>query len=328
MTTDVRPIQLSVVIACYNAGATLAEQLEALAAQPCPVSWELILADNGSTDDSLVVARRFADRLPLRILDAAGRRGAAHARNAGAYEAAGEWIAFCDADDIVGPTWLDAVCTAMRREPFVAGRVDVARLNSPRVFRSRRLEQREELQPARGNRLGLPHAGAGNMALHRSVFLGVAGFDEGLTALEDTDLCWRIQLAGTPLVFDRDMLLHTRLRSTLSGNFRQGYAYGQGHSRLEARHGHLTPTGGTPTAATSRHRGPLVSALESARTLRTVPSLGGLVWQVSWHLGRRSARRAGTADAPRPHVLPPHGRPWGAPMRLSTWPGRPTEGSR
>src|SRR5664279_4470403 len=74
--------KLSVIIACLNGAATLGTQLEALAGQPCPVPWELLLADNGSTDASVAIAESFRPRIPtLRIIDASSHRGAGPARN-------------------------------------------------------------------------------------------------------------------------------------------------------------------------------------------------------------------------------------------------------
>jgi glycosyltransferase involved in cell wall biosynthesis len=283
--------RLSVVIACYNSSETLGDQLEALANQPCPVPWELIVADNGSTDGSAALARSFAGRLPLRVVDASTRRGPAHARNVGVDAAHGAWIAFCDADDVVAPDWLARVCAAMSRHAFVAGRVDVQLLNPPSLWLSRAMEQQEGLQPASGNRLGLPHAGAGNMAIHREVFRRVGGFDEGLRCLEDTDLCWRVQLAGTPLVFDRDLLLHTRLRSTLRGNFAQGRSYARGQSGLERRYGPLTP--GT-CARAGQHSDSRSAKLAAAfRGVFESHNVRGLAWRLGWYVERAHAVEVG-----------------------------------
>ncbi|MFA7097562.1 MAG: glycosyltransferase, partial [Gammaproteobacteria bacterium] len=65
------PVKLSVIIPCLNAERTIGEQLAALAGQRWPERWEVIVADNGSTDGTLAVVRSFADRLPgLRVVDA------------------------------------------------------------------------------------------------------------------------------------------------------------------------------------------------------------------------------------------------------------------
>lgn len=103
-------VKLSVIIPCLNAERTIGEQLAALAAQRWSERWEVIVADNGSTDGTLEVVRRFAGRLPeLRVVDASQRRGSGYARNRGAAVARGEWLAFCDADDVVAPGWVAAM---------------------------------------------------------------------------------------------------------------------------------------------------------------------------------------------------------------------------
>src|SRR5258708_12899377 len=80
---------LSVVIPCLNAGDVLARQLEALATQAWDGTWDVIVADNGSTDETREVAASFDPRLPsLRIVDASDQRGRQHARNVGARVAA------------------------------------------------------------------------------------------------------------------------------------------------------------------------------------------------------------------------------------------------
>src|SRR6266545_10527 len=107
-------MKLSVVVPCFNSAKTIAIQLEALANQTWSEPWEVIVADNGSTDSSVAIAESYKKRLPhLRIVDASDRRGAGHARNVGAAAAAGDLLAFCDADDEVAPGWLSAMGQAL-----------------------------------------------------------------------------------------------------------------------------------------------------------------------------------------------------------------------
>ncbi|WP_282947094.1 glycosyltransferase family A protein [Cellulomonas endometrii] len=228
-------VELTVVIAAFDAEATLAEQLDALAAQCVPFAWEVVVADNGSTDGTAALARSYAGRLRLRVVDASAIPGAGAARNVGVSVAHAPLVAFCDADDVVGDGWLLAMRAALREHAFVAGRFEGARLNSPAALRSRTLPQQHGLQESR-HLPGLLAAGAGNMGIRADVFRAVGGFDPRCLYLEDTDLCWRVQLAGVPLTWAPDAVLHVRLRGDLRSAARQGFHYGTGERWLSRRY--------------------------------------------------------------------------------------------
>ncbi|HEX6199269.1 MAG TPA: glycosyltransferase family 2 protein [Thermoanaerobaculia bacterium] len=231
-----RPLSLSVVIPCFDAADTLGEQLEALAGQRWDGPWEVLVADNGSTDGSAAVAERFRDRLPgLRVVDASGRRGPGHARNRGAAEAAGDALLFTDADDRVGEGWLAAMGRALAEHDFVAARYDATLLNPQAVVRSRANPQERGLIPYDYPPF-LPHAGGSSLGVKRRLHEAVGGFDEGLPALEDTDYCWRIQLAGTPLVAAPEAMVHIRYEAEARGLFRQSFRFGVYNVLLYARY--------------------------------------------------------------------------------------------
>lgn len=236
---DHDPIDLSVIVAARNAATTLPAQLEALAAQRGDGHWELIVADNGSTDATAeLVRRRAADWPELHLVDASGQPGAGHARNLGALTARGRWLAFCDADDVVADDWVTAITAALAHTPLVAGRLDWERLNSPDLRRSRALPQVDGLQST-DPLPGLGHAAASNLGVHAALFHALGGFDLGARFLQDTDLCWRAQLSGTPLVFAPDAVVHMRLRRGLRGAWRQGRNTGMGERWLTTRYGRL-----------------------------------------------------------------------------------------
>jgi glycosyltransferase involved in cell wall biosynthesis len=304
--------RLTVVVACLDAADTLGTQLEALAAQQCPVPWELLICDNGSTDGSVALAESYADRLPVRVVDASARRGAGPARNLGVRLARGEWVAFCDADDEVAPDWLAAMARALQRHRFVAGRFEQHRLNGSRVLRSRPLQQQGELQRSELGG-GLPHAGAGNMGMHRDDFLRLGGFDPAIRWLEDTDLSWRAQLAGIPLVYRDDVVVHVRLRQTFRSMYVQGRQYGIAHALLERRYGVPEP-GPAPEPAPADVRrtppagSPAAPPAGSVVTWLVDHLVGGrLFWRAGWVVGHRS-RRAQAEPLPPPPAAIPAGR--------------------
>lgn len=275
--------QLSVVIACYNGAGTLGRQLSALAHQTCSVPFEVIVADNGSVDGSVRLAQSYRGELDIRVVDASARRGPAHARNVGVAASTGRFLAFCDADDVVADNWLEESVRCLAAAPFVAGRVDIHRLNDAHVAGYRDFEQEHGLQTSH-TALDLPHAGAGNMAIVREAFLAVDGFDENLHCLEDTDLCYRVQLAGYPLSFAPSMLVHVSVRDSGRRAFGQGYGYGVGQAALEARYGRAR----RPAAASSRPRGIWRS---TADRLRRPAVLQSNLWRAGFRLGHWAGGR-------------------------------------
>lgn len=239
---------VSVVIAAYNASATIAEQLAALSRQDVPFSFEVLVCDNGSTDDTAAVARSWANRLPgLVVIDASARRGPGAARNIGVSQARGRHIAFCDADDVVADDWLAELYSTLQTAEFVAARIEHRRLNP---------QYPDYLQGAEGMMFTIkpltqyPMVGAGHMAVHKGVFDEVGGFDESMRTAEDLDLSWRIQLAGHPLVGNPRAVVHIRIRPTLRGVFLQAYGYGSAHRMLHHKYARVFAAQ-TPHASTA-----------------------------------------------------------------------------
>ncbi len=228
--------RLSVVIPARNAAATLAAQLEALAAQPHEHLHEVLLVDDGSSDATRTIFAAHAARLPrARVVEGAGGRGASRARNLGAAHAAAGALAFCDADDIVGPGWLDALSASLARGPLATGPLLLDRLNPPWLAgaRSGTHEAADHAPPTAGWH---PFAIGANLGVRREVFLELGGFDEALLATEDMDFSWRARLAGHALEFNPDAVVHYRLRGSLWTSFRQAWFYGRWYVLLARKH--------------------------------------------------------------------------------------------
>jgi glycosyltransferase involved in cell wall biosynthesis len=88
---------VSVVIAVYNGEATIARAIESVLAQDCSDDFEIIVADDGSTDGTRAILETYQSR--IRVIRQ-NNRGAAAARNAGVAVSSGEVLAFVDADDV------------------------------------------------------------------------------------------------------------------------------------------------------------------------------------------------------------------------------------
>src|SRR5437867_126575 len=99
-------IAVSVIVPTYNRAATLAQSLESILGQSCS-DFELIVADDGSTDDTAAVLARYGGRVRVLRLE---HRGVAAARNAALAAALGECVAFHDSDDVALPDRLAVQC--------------------------------------------------------------------------------------------------------------------------------------------------------------------------------------------------------------------------
>ncbi len=184
---------ISLVIPAWNAESFLGEALESALAQSDPPA-EVIVVDDGSTDGTAGVARRFGDR--VRLLRRANG-GPAAARNSGIDAAQNETIAFLDADDIWPPGALARLSSALDdpAADVVAGRVQC---ETPREDR------------AGFENFGKPfHTVSVAAALfRRALFSRVGPFDASLRQSEDLDWFMRARQAGINIVpiFDTTLL--------------------------------------------------------------------------------------------------------------------------
>jgi glycosyltransferase involved in cell wall biosynthesis len=111
-----------VIIPARDAAATLERALRALEAQECEQPFEVIVVDDGSTDDTALIARRFAPR--VRLISSERSQGPGAARNLGVSAARAPVLAFTDADCIPAPAWLAHGLAALQGADLVQGRVD------------------------------------------------------------------------------------------------------------------------------------------------------------------------------------------------------------
>ena len=220
---------ISVVVPVLDGLRWLEEQLAALCAQDCAEPWEIVVADNGSTDGTLEVLRSWSDRCAqLRVVDASATAGPAAARNAGVRASTGELLAFCDADDVVRPGWLDAMVHALESAELVGGLFDTASLNGGQAA--------EPAPPATWQMGFLPAGLSSNLGVRRVVFEEAGGFAEDLRVGEDVDLCWRLQLAGHRFGWATGAVVAKREEARFGRVLLRGISYGRSGSLLYRRY--------------------------------------------------------------------------------------------
>jgi glycosyltransferase involved in cell wall biosynthesis len=216
---------VSVIVPVLNAEDHLGEQLAALSAQSYEEPWELLVVDNGCTDRSIEIAEGWRGRLAvLRVVDARDKRSLGHARNAGVSAARGHFLAFCDADDVVAPTWLEALVRAAPQADIVGGTFDFESLNDPLRLAWRPHDPPTELPDDQGF---LPYVSGGNCGMSSTVARELRWDAEFEFGSSDLEFCWRAQLASYRLAFVPDAVIRQRYRGRLRELARQYYRYGR-----------------------------------------------------------------------------------------------------
>lgn len=276
----VRQVKLSVIIPCLNAENTIGAQLNALASQDWSEPWEVIVADNGSTDGTLAIVRQSEELVPeLRIVDASRRKGSAYARNKGAEAARGEWLAFCDADDVVASGWVAAIGKALQEHDFVASRFAAETVNDGQ--RTRRVPQQNGLQEYNYPRY-LPHSAGSGLGVRAALHRAVGGFDETFLRLQDTDYCWRLQLMGIKLHFTPEAMIHYRVRTSSFKTLQQAFQWGEYNVRLYAKYRAF----GMPRLTVKDGVKRWITLFKRVSHLTDREKREQWLWQFSWRLGR------------------------------------------
>ncbi len=182
------PGRVSVVIPCYNHAQFLAEAIESVLAQSYS-NFEIIVVDDGSTDDTAEVVRRYSVVCYVYQENA----GLSSARNTGLRESRGEFLVFLDADDRLLPEALEIGVSCLRQHPecaFASGHCRLIVVDGSLLAKPEQLNVARDhyLELLRGNYIWCP----GSVIYKRSTFNIVKGFDTSLRAAEDYDLYLRI----------------------------------------------------------------------------------------------------------------------------------------
>ena len=207
---------ITAIIPLYNGAAFIEETLQSVLAQTMPPD-EIIVVDDGSSDEGPEIVRRLAQSHPIRLLQKENG-GQSAARNFGVAHAHGDLIAFLDHDDIWYPHHL-----ATLMEPFAGSRptdLGWTYSNLDRVDQDGSMQFRSFLSD-----LGTAHPKTSLLdclgqdmyilpsaaLIDRKAFLAVGGFDESLSGYEDDDLFLRLFRAGYDNVYLDEALSRWRI---------------------------------------------------------------------------------------------------------------------
>ncbi len=223
--------RVSVVVCCYNGGRTLAQCLESLQQLRYP-NYEVILVDDGSTDDTAAIAARFPDVIAIHQEN----KGLSESRNVGLRAATGGIIAYTDADCFADPDWLSHLVHQLDRtkadavggpnispdDGWLAACVNASPGQPTHVLESDQVAE---------------HVPGCNMAFRREALETINGFDPQFhRAGDDVDICWRLQQAGGWITFAAGAFVWHHRRPTPQTYFRQQSGYGEAEALLRFKH--------------------------------------------------------------------------------------------
>jgi len=224
--------KVSVVVASFNGARTLKACLDSLSSLNYP-DYEVILVDDGSTDDTPGIARSFPSVRCLRQ----DNHGLSVARNTGIAAATGEIVAFTDSDCRADEDWLYHLVGALLNSEFVGigghnflppddSYVAAAVLVSPGGPAHVMLNDREA-----------EHIPGCNMAFYKWALDEIGGFDPTFRkAGDDVDVCWRLQERGYKIGFSSAGFVWHYRRSTVPAYLKQQAGYGEAEALLARKH--------------------------------------------------------------------------------------------
>lgn len=205
-------MSLAIVTPAFNAESTLDAALASVAAQTVRPD-EVVIADDGSTDATAEVARRWQDRLPVVIVATGGNRGPAAARAAAIAASSSELIALLDADDAFFADHLEAMLAAYATTADGLASANTLRWIPGRVVSDTPLSSIAPLPPRREQLPWLLRANHLSIAslFSRARYDAVGGFRDEFRGTEDWDLWVRMVRAGAEIVRPTEPTLLYRL---------------------------------------------------------------------------------------------------------------------
>jgi GT2 family glycosyltransferase len=226
-----KPPRVSVVVCTYNGGRTLDQCLRSLGELDYP-DYEVIVVDDGSTDD----VREIVGRFPAVRAVHQPNRGLSAARNAGLHAATGAVVAYTDDDCFADPDWLTHLVYQLERtgaagvggpnltpeDGWLAACVAACPGQPTHVLVSDQVAE---------------HVPGCNMAFRKDALLAVNGCDPLYRkAGDDVDLCWRLQQAGFWITFAPGAVVWHHRRQGPRAYLKQQRGYGEAEALLYFKH--------------------------------------------------------------------------------------------
>lgn len=206
-------VSVSVILAVYNEEEDIRDCLDSLLLQDYD-DFEIIVVDDGSTDRTYEMVKVYLERnRKVMMVSNKSNKGQTYSRNLGVLESQGEIIAFTDADCVLPKNWIQRIVDCFAGEEIVAASgPDITHPNDGVFARSVGLGIERGIGPV---------LRASNLAILRSSFLEVGGFDEGMRYNDEVDLQKRLYRRKLKILFSSAMMVHHKRATSVQGYFKQ-----------------------------------------------------------------------------------------------------------
>ncbi len=209
---------VSIIIPSYNHGRFLPQALKSVLSQSFS-DFEVIVVDDGSTDDTSEIISDYLDRVKYRYQV---NQGPSASRNHGMREATGEYLMFLDADDVLLPGKLEIQVKALEQHPewgvVYSAWQYMDQTGTPILSAVRPKKQGQLLKEWLLRSFFFP---PGCALMRQECFQTCGFFDESLSASEDTDYWMRLALAGYAFGYVDEVLFGYRIsQGSITSNFR------------------------------------------------------------------------------------------------------------
>jgi len=210
-----KPPALSVIVPAYNVAQTLGECLAALLDQSVPRSeYEVIAVDDGSTDSTPEVVKRYGVRLLSQL-----HQGPAAARNLGVSQASGEIVLFTDADCAPAREWIEEMVKPLAESDVVAVKGAYRTRQKALLARFIQAEFEERYTLLERERY-VDFVDSHSAAYRKAEFLAAGGFDPDFMLSEDVDLSYKLSRQRHKMVFNPQAIVYHHHPEMLSVYFR------------------------------------------------------------------------------------------------------------
>lgn len=219
--------ELSIIVPAYNEGRLISHGLNSISKYLHPIAYEIIVVDNGSTDDTAIVAAAHSGVQVVSI----PRSTISRARNTGARLAKGVLLAFLDADVMVTSRWAAALEKKLRAVSEGGDYYGGFPFDIPK---GASLIERAWFPASYVGRLS--YVGSANLIVSARLFQQISGFDETLRTAEDVDLGRRVTAVGKTIDFDPEFhAIHLGFPRTLRHFVKREMWHGQENFRSLSR---------------------------------------------------------------------------------------------